>query len=1199
MKKARIIIMLVLTACICAALCIFAGAESYSGKCGENVSFTLNEEGTLILSGTGDMYDFRQNMPWEEYRDRINSVVIGSGVTSIGEEAFVFCDNLKSVELCDGLKTIKNAAFWYCTALEKIVLPDSVTTVEDNIFGWCESLTEAKLSASIQTVPHQMFANCEQLKAITIPDSVVTIGEYAFNGCRSLKSVSLSNNLTSLARNAFSVCKSLQNVTFPDSLESIGEEAFIYCDSLRQVIFGKNLKQIGTAAFDNCRSLVSVKLGGGIKTIGASAFRGCSGLTNLKISTGVQTIGQFAFSSCSSLTSVSIPGSVRTLGTGAFDGCAGLTSVTVNVSVIPERAFWNVYNLSEVRFGKNVTRICQNAFDGCNYLQKAIFDGDCPKTDYLALPYSVQIYCHRDAEGWTVPWWNGYYCYYLEQEEEQTNKLTLMANDGTNQAYTVPHNLLASFIPKRAGYVFSGWYANKSCTGEPVSILRVLFSNATLYAKWTKLSANFDVKQHAFPFTNEGYFFCSNTYSPANQNDYHYDIRDTDYYLLYNSADNASKKRIEKEKQEVWGGSCFGISAVSVLSSLGKINLEPYYTPTDAAPKPTHTVTASDLHLDPQPCSKAESLINYYYLAQQAEPYFSLRGQYDKKSESNNLKRVVQTMRSVPDQPVLMNINLTDANGKLSGHSVVAYDFTVVSETADAGAYTMKIYDCNTMPLIFDNQTPENTLSLSIFMGRTGDRTESWYKVGTKWENSYIARGYTGIFVKNVMTADDLLGLSVRLQEQQTALTLDTLCADFTLSCGQQTLLVQNGEPVGEDPLGAEIYEDEDGLHVVIAEPSEEAYCFAPADGQALTLTVSLTDSFSFDAEAADPVSVTFDRSGCVRTLSRSVCRQTVSFADDLYDLGCDFFEVTCETSGLSFTRRDAVMEIAASEQTAACITAYNSLQQSSETVWLDNEAVQLFKSWYSAGGCMLMRNGCELALLSRQCGLVFDSGEDSRTVFVQWGSVFYELPQPEREGYVFVCWIDSERGTRFSGGTVTEDMLLTAVWDHDESAWKTLTFCAEGCSDQTIVVPVGTTLQREQLPLSDTLFGMRIEWDEEEIAALCSEPITSSATIYGEPQMLADGSAVQISSMERRGEELLVTMKNETAAEQSVRLLVTLTDRNGRMQLCRLICAELSPLEQSVLTVSDLQIGQNAVVSAMLLSDERMIPVSDKILLA
>ena len=126
-----------------------AAEVAASGTCGaegdgSNLTWTLDSEGTLTISGSGDMYDYDfSRAPWYGSRSRVKSAVIADGVTSIGE-----------------------SAFYVCTSLTSVTIPDSVTSIGYKAFGSCESLT-----------------------SVTIPDSVTRIGEYAFYDCTSLTDV--------------------------------------------------------------------------------------------------------------------------------------------------------------------------------------------------------------------------------------------------------------------------------------------------------------------------------------------------------------------------------------------------------------------------------------------------------------------------------------------------------------------------------------------------------------------------------------------------------------------------------------------------------------------------------------------------------------------------------------------------------------------------------------------------------------------------------------------------------------------------------------------------------------------------------------------------------------------------------------------------------------------------------------------------
>ncbi|MCH5187521.1 MAG: leucine-rich repeat domain-containing protein, partial [Oscillospiraceae bacterium] len=163
---------------------IYGAGIMDSGTCGDNLTWVLDDEGALTISGTGDMTNWYwysdDSVPWYDSYPYIKKVIICDGVTSIG-----YC------------------AFYKCTSLTSITIPDSVTSI-----GW------------------SAFYNCTSLTSITIPDSVTSIGDRAFSGCTSLASIIIPNSVTSIGESAFYYCASLASITIPNSVTSIGYCAF-------------------------------------------------------------------------------------------------------------------------------------------------------------------------------------------------------------------------------------------------------------------------------------------------------------------------------------------------------------------------------------------------------------------------------------------------------------------------------------------------------------------------------------------------------------------------------------------------------------------------------------------------------------------------------------------------------------------------------------------------------------------------------------------------------------------------------------------------------------------------------------------------------------------------------------------------------------------------------------------------------------
>ena len=298
-----------------------------SGTCGAEVTWTLDSDGVLTISGSGYMCDYGSSgAPWH---GRVKSAVIAEGVTSIGWCAFYDCASLTSVTIPDSVTRIGSYAFYDCRSLTSVTIPDSVTRIGDGAFEGCTSLT-----------------------SVTIPDSVTSIGGDTFRYCTALTSVTIPNSVTSIGGWAFYNCTSLTSVTIPDSVTRIGDWAFYNCTSLTSVTIPNSVTSIVNGVFNGCESLTSVTIPDSVTSIGSYAFSGCSSLTSVTIPNSVTSIGSWAFDDCTSLTSVTIPNSVTLIDNYAFKGCESLTSVTIpdSVTSIGKRAFSYCKSLTDVYY---------------------------------------------------------------------------------------------------------------------------------------------------------------------------------------------------------------------------------------------------------------------------------------------------------------------------------------------------------------------------------------------------------------------------------------------------------------------------------------------------------------------------------------------------------------------------------------------------------------------------------------------------------------------------------------------------------------------------------------------------------------------------------------------------------------------------------------------------------------------------------
>ncbi len=277
--------------------------EATSGKCGANLTWTLDSDGVLTISGSGAMYNWDEiaDVPWYKNRSSIKTVKIGNGVTSIGNRAFSSCSNLTSITIPDSVTSIGEWAFSNCSSLTSITIPDSVTSIGWYAFYTCYNLTSITIPDSVTSIGSYAFDCCYSLTSITIPNSVTSIGDSAFIFCVSLTSITIPDSVTSIGRSAFNGCRSLTSITIPNSVTSIGERAFARCDKLADA---NGFIVVHNVLYDYIGAETSITIPDSVTSIGAEAFDGCSSLTSITIPDSVTRIGSYAFFDCSSLTSI-------------------------------------------------------------------------------------------------------------------------------------------------------------------------------------------------------------------------------------------------------------------------------------------------------------------------------------------------------------------------------------------------------------------------------------------------------------------------------------------------------------------------------------------------------------------------------------------------------------------------------------------------------------------------------------------------------------------------------------------------------------------------------------------------------------------------------------------------------------------------------------------------------------------------------
>jgi len=201
-----------------------------SGSCGDNLTWSIDPTTkALTISGTGNMWDYEHdhnsegepestNAPWWGYG--IKSLVVESGVTSIGECAFDGCYNLESVTVADSVTRIGDLAFYYCTSMNSLTLGEGVTRIGDSAFSFCRALRTVTLPGSMRYLGCSAFGFCGALENVTICEGATTIGEECtFEYCRALKSMTIPRSVTSIGFLLFEGCSALSDIYYSGTSE--------------------------------------------------------------------------------------------------------------------------------------------------------------------------------------------------------------------------------------------------------------------------------------------------------------------------------------------------------------------------------------------------------------------------------------------------------------------------------------------------------------------------------------------------------------------------------------------------------------------------------------------------------------------------------------------------------------------------------------------------------------------------------------------------------------------------------------------------------------------------------------------------------------------------------------------------------------------------------------------------------------------
>lgn len=313
------------------AIMLLSGIVSYAasfGKCGDNLTWTMDDAGNLVITGSGDMYDAHdpqyQANAWVD--SKVKTVKFPGGLTSIGYAMFTYTRNLKELNLAgtqvktimgnafrnsgittvylpSTLKEIRTSAFWDCSDIEVIRVDVGNTTYD----------SRNKCNAVIETATNKLIMGGNKT---VIPSTVKIIGESAFRGRTKLTSLGLHAAVQEIHPFAYAGCTALKSAFIPAGVLLIGYNPFMGCENLEYInVDEKNTRY--DSRFD-CDAI--------IETQPATLIAGCSGTI---IPRNILTIDEYAFDGIN-IESIYIPASVTTIKERAIHNCTLLGSITVD-----------------------------------------------------------------------------------------------------------------------------------------------------------------------------------------------------------------------------------------------------------------------------------------------------------------------------------------------------------------------------------------------------------------------------------------------------------------------------------------------------------------------------------------------------------------------------------------------------------------------------------------------------------------------------------------------------------------------------------------------------------------------------------------------------------------------------------------------------------------------------------------------------
>lgn len=421
MKKITKNLLVLLTMVVlCFAVVMTVGAEDRtvvdSGECGaqgDNVIWTLYDDGELVISGEGEMKDYVQSYgegaygisstDWYDYD--IYKVTIEEGVTNIGAGAFYSSygheNEISSISIPQSVTSIGLYAFCNCLNLKEIELPETISEIGAYAFSDCESLIKIKIPSKVTEISEYMFSGCKKLSKIELGSDIKIIGDGAFGFCGSIVEFVVPDSVVSIGKAAFSCCENLVEFVIPDTVRYVGDLAFQSCINLKEAYIGCGTQEIGQMVFDYCLNLEKIivdeknefysndKAGVLFNKEKTKLIQYPCGntLKEYTVPNTVKIIDTGSFSFALNIERIILPDGVTDIFTGAFYSCLRLKNINLpkSIKTIDMATFHSCLNLTEITFPEKIETIGVQAVVECVFMENMYFKSMDTVFDYQAV----------------------------------------------------------------------------------------------------------------------------------------------------------------------------------------------------------------------------------------------------------------------------------------------------------------------------------------------------------------------------------------------------------------------------------------------------------------------------------------------------------------------------------------------------------------------------------------------------------------------------------------------------------------------------------------------------------------------------------------------------------------------------------------------------------------------------------------------